>query len=77
MTGAVPVELEKRVTRCLQDGLTRMKEQGHKGVVLCSPRVRPTVRQMLSATLPEAAVLAYSEVDCSEVESVTTVGVKR
>jgi flagellar biosynthesis component FlhA len=50
--------------------------QGRKPILLCDPRVRAPLRRMIAPLMPDAAVLAYSEVDSVEVQSVGSVGIE-
>ena len=63
-------ELARKATVALAEGLGALRRQGHPPVVLCSPALRPALRKALSAVEPAAAVLAYNEIESTEIESV-------
>lgn len=69
----VPSEMAGRVTHALEEALDGLKRIGKRPIVLCSPRVRPTLRRMLRPALPEAAVLSYSEIESVEVQASATI----
>jgi len=69
-------QLNEKLVRAVGEGLTRLKRGGYPPVVLCSPPVRTTLRRLLMPSQPNAAVLAYNEIDSVEVEPLETVGVE-
>jgi flagellar biosynthesis protein FlhA len=73
---AVPPELGERVSRAVAEALAALRQQGRRPVVLCSPAIRPAVRQLITASLPDAAVLGYNEIESVEVQSVESVGME-
>ena len=73
-TSAVPAELSDRVCHGVREGIGRFVDHGRRPVLLCAPHVRATVRRIISAVAPEAAVLGYNEVNCVEVEPIGSVG---
>ncbi len=51
--------------------LDKLTAAGHPPVVLCSPQIRPGLRQLTAANLPDLAVLSYDEIIReSRIESV-------
>jgi len=74
VTSAIPAELSDRVCSGVREGIGRFVEQGRRPVLLCAPHVRPTVRRIISAVAPEAAVLGYNEVNSVEIEPIGSVG---
>jgi len=73
-TSAVPADLSERVCHDVREGIGRFIDHGRRPVLLCAPHVRPTVRRIISAVAPEAAVLGYNEVNRVEVEPIGSVG---
>lgn len=69
----VPTEMTGRLTHALGEALEGLKRSGKRPIVLCSPRVRPALRRMLGPSMPETAVLSYSEIDSVEVEPSATI----
>lgn len=66
----VPPDLSQRVATAIAEALSKLVQAGHTAVVLCSPRIRGQVRQMIGLRVPDVAVLSYSEVVSGvEVES--------
>ncbi len=57
------------VSKRISEALTKMRRQGKRPVVLCAPHVRRGLREMLSVGDPDAAILAYNEIDSVEVKS--------
>ena len=70
---AVPKDLSARLSQAISRGVTRLRQRGRKGVVLCGPHIRATVRRLLGPAEAEA-VLAYNEIDNQIVESIGNVG---
>lgn len=73
----VPPELATRITDAVVGGLSRLQAQGRPQVVLCSPSVRAGIRELIVSSAPEAAVLAYNEVESAEVQSVASIGIEQ
>ena len=65
----------RSIAETLADGMTRLTRHGRQPVLLCDPQLRAPVRKMIAPVMPEAVVLAYSEVDSSEIQSVGSVGI--
>ncbi|GMA35634.1 hypothetical protein GCM10025876_18380 [Demequina litorisediminis] len=42
--------------------LGAVERAGHDAVIACAPALRPALRRLLVGSLPEVAVLSYSEV---------------
>jgi flagellar biosynthesis protein FlhA len=72
---AVPPELAERLGLAVSEALAGLKMQGRHPVILCAPQVRWALRKLLSPAMPEAAVLAYNEIESLEVQSTATVGI--
>ena len=58
-----------RIARNLQEALEDLAAAGRKPVVLCSPSVRRAVRQLISPSRLDAAVLGYNEIENVEIQS--------
>ncbi|MCI0365419.1 MAG: flagellar biosynthesis protein FlhA [Phycisphaerales bacterium] len=58
----VGAELGERIAGAVRSSAAALISEGHELVVLASARVRAPVRQILSASVPGAAVLSYSEI---------------
>ncbi|RPI60364.1 MAG: flagellar type III secretion system protein FlhA, partial [Planctomycetaceae bacterium] len=71
----VPPELAGRLTDAVGEALGDLKRQGRQPIVLCSPQVRQTLRKLIAPGMPEAAVLAYNEIESVEIQSTATVGI--
>ncbi len=73
-TISMPAKVASRVCEQVMLGLKRLTEAGHHPVVIASPQVRATVRQILDPRVPGVAVLGYNEIESGvEVESVALV----
>jgi flagellar biosynthesis protein FlhA len=59
----------------ISEGLSSLRRQGRRPVVVCAPQIRPTLRKLLAGSMPEAVVLGYNEIDSVEVESVASLGI--
>jgi flagellar biosynthesis protein FlhA len=73
---AVPSEIASRVGRAVAEALGRLRRHGRAAVVLCSPEIRTTIRQLIAPSMPEAAVLGYNEIDSVQVHSMESVGIE-
>jgi len=63
-----------RITGQLLKGVRHLANLGHQPVLLASPQVRATVRQLIEPQAPNAAVLGYNEViNNVEVESLALI----
>jgi flagellar biosynthesis protein FlhA len=72
----LPAQVARQIAEAVAGNVGKLMQQGHTGVVLCSPQVRAHVRKLIEASLPAVAVLSYSEiVKGINVDSVGTVGV--
>jgi len=67
---AVAPEAGALVRRGLGEALDDLRRRGRPAVVLCSPSLRPVIRQLIAPSQPDAAVLGYNEIDSVEVQSV-------
>ena len=73
---AIPPELGRRVSESVGQAAERLRMKGRPAVVVCSPELRPAVRQLVRPALPRAAVLAYSEIDSVELEPTESVRIE-
>ncbi|HVX85976.1 MAG TPA: flagellar biosynthesis protein FlhA [Phycisphaerae bacterium] len=72
----LPAQIARQIAEAIAANVNKLMQQGHMGVVLCSPQVRAHVRKLIEASLPAVAVLSYNEiVKGVNVDSVGTVGV--
>jgi flagellar biosynthesis protein FlhA len=55
-------DLGRKFLERLGEEMEKMAQEGHQPVLLCSARVRLPVRRFTQRTLPQLAVLSYSEV---------------
>ena len=67
-------ELTEQVTSAVRKGVTALKSQGRRPVVICAPQARPIVREMIAPTLPQTAVLGYNEIENVDVKTIASVG---
>jgi len=66
----MPAAVANRMARAITEALQPVIAAGHHPVVIASPQVRASVKQILEPHLPSAAVLGYNEVVSGvEVES--------
>lgn len=72
---SLPAELSQRVRTAVMGGLSRLSAQGKGPVLLCAPHVRLTLRQLVAGAAPEAAVLAYNEIQSAQVQSIASIGI--
>ena len=73
---AIPPELGRRVAASVGEAAERLRKAGRPPVLVCSPELRPAVRQLLSPAAPSPAVLAYSEIDSVELQLAETVRIE-
>jgi flagellar biosynthesis protein FlhA len=73
---SIPPELGRKVTGAITLAVASLRQHGRQPIVLCSSEVRPAIRQLIAASMPEAAVLAYNEVESVEVHSIQSVGIE-
>jgi flagellar biosynthesis protein FlhA len=73
---SIPPELGRKVAVAITLAVAALRQHGRQPVVLCSSEVRPAVRQLIAPSMPEAAVLAYNEVESVEVHSIVSVGIE-
>jgi flagellar biosynthesis protein FlhA len=66
----------RRISEALAEGLARLTRHGRRPVLLCEASIRGPLRKMIAPVMPQAAVLAYSEVGSAEVNSVGSVGIQ-
>jgi len=76
-TLAIPAHVANKLARRIADSLEPVLAAGHQPVVIASPQVRASVRQILEPHIPAAAVLGYNEIISGvEVESMGLVTVE-
>jgi flagellar biosynthesis protein FlhA len=73
--GVIPPEFGEKLAGTVTGRLEEMRRQGKKPIVLCAPQVRSTLRRLVAASMPEAVVLGYNEIESVEVESVGKIGI--
>ena len=56
-----PQETEE-ICRAIEAEVARLTDAGYPPIVLVAPRVRPAVRQLTAARLPQLVVLSYDEI---------------
>jgi flagellar biosynthesis protein FlhA len=69
-------ESAQKISAAVGTALGELRRSGKAPVLVCSPALRPMLRQIIAASQPDAAVLAYNEIDSAEVRTVQTVGVE-
>ena len=72
---AVGPELAGKVARAVGDGLTELRSRRRRPVVLCAPRLRAPLRDLIHSAQPDAAVLGYNEINAVEVKAFKRVGI--
>jgi flagellar biosynthetic protein FlhF len=72
----IPRGLHVQITGAVSGGLSALRQQGHKPVVLCARKIRAAVRQLIAPAEPDAAVLAHNEVKASTVQTIGNVGIE-
>ncbi len=65
-------DMARRLADALDEPLAELRTQGRPPVVVCSPEVRPAVRRAMAGAVPNAAVLAYNEIESVDVQPVQT-----
>ncbi len=69
-------QVAEAVTRGIADELKRLTAAGHQPVIVVSPQIRATLKQITSAALPSLSVLSLNEITRdTQVEAVGQVGV--
>ena len=68
-------ELAGKVARAVGDGLTELRSRRRRPVVLCAPRLRAPLRDLIHSAQPDAAVLGYNEINSVEVKAFKRVGI--
>jgi len=56
-----PVVIE-RICEAIRTGLEPLLQAGHHPVVVCSPLIRPGLREITSSNLPRLAIISYTEI---------------
>lgn len=70
-------QVSEAVTRGVAEELQRLTAAGHQPVIVVSPQIRATLKQITSAVLPSLAVLSLNEITRdTQVEAVGQVGVE-
>jgi flagellar biosynthesis protein FlhA len=67
----------RRLAEEIGRNLAQLREQGKKPVLVCSPQARRVIRQLIEPVAPDAAVLAYSEIDSADIHAVGEVRVEQ
>jgi flagellar biosynthesis protein FlhA len=70
----IPPEVGARVLKDVTAQVARLREQGRRPVVICAPQLRLSLRKLMEASLSEAVVLGYNEIESVEVDSIASVG---
>jgi len=73
---SISPELGRQVTHAVTDALGELARQGRKPVLVCSPEIRPAVRDLVAGAAPQAAILGYNEIDSARVQSIESVGIE-
>ncbi len=78
ITLALPTEMAMDIGRSIAQAWKRVMDNGHDGaVLLCDSRLRSSLAEMLSRTVPLLPVVAYDEIVLgTEVEPVETVSIR-
>jgi flagellar biosynthesis protein FlhA len=62
------------IVRATRDAVEAAASEGHRAVVVCSPRVRRHLRALIAHAVPRTAVLSYNEIlPSTHVDAVGTV----
>ena len=69
-------EQARRIAEQIQQSLAGLRREGRKPVVVCAPQARLAVRKLLAGVEPDAAVLAYSEIESAQLKSVGQVRIE-
>ncbi|TWU06768.1 Flagellar biosynthesis protein FlhA [Symmachiella macrocystis] len=70
-------QVSEAVTRGVAEELQRLTAAGHQPVIVVSPQIRATLKQITSAVLPSLAVLSLNEITRdTQVEAIGQVGVE-
>ena len=73
----MPAKVASQLAQRIAEALEPVIASGNQPVVIASPQVRATVRQILEPHIPAAAVLGYNEIVSGvEVESMGLVTVE-
>jgi len=72
---ALDVSQSRRVVAAVAPALDALRQQGRRGVVVCSPLLRRAVKQAITVGRTDAAVLSYDEVDAVRVHATAYVGI--
>ena len=73
----IPPELSERLSQAAAVAADGLRRRGKRPVLLCSPTVRPAVRQLIAPSLPDAAVLGYNEIESVQIQTVESVGIEQ
>jgi flagellar biosynthesis protein FlhA len=69
-----PQAVEK-TCRIIAEGVRKLTTSGHAPIVLVSPQIRPGLKQLSAANLPDLVVLSYNEITRdTQIESVGIIG---
>ena len=73
----IPPELSERLSEAAAVAADGLRRRGKRPVLLCSPTIRPAVRQLIAPSLPDAAVLGYNEIESVQIQTVESVGIEQ
>jgi flagellar biosynthesis protein FlhA len=75
---ALPTEMAMEISRMVAQSWKKVMDSGHEGVImLCDSRLRSSLAEMLSRTVPLMPVVAYDEIVLgTEVEPIETVSLQ-
>ena len=75
---ALPTEMAMEISRAIAQAWKAAMDKGHdKVILLCDSRLRSSLAEMLSRTLPLMAVVAYDEIVLgTEVEPIEAVSIQ-
>lgn len=59
---AIDPQLAQAILRSLKEAVERASEEGHSPVLLCSGQIRLPLKRLIERSLPQLAVLAYTEI---------------
>ncbi|MCD4823712.1 MAG: flagellar biosynthesis protein FlhA [Phycisphaerae bacterium] len=77
--GVLPFEgdLHEQIVQAIGQGVRQLRQMGQMPVLLCKAGVRVGLRRIIAASMPEAAVLSYDEIDSVEVKSIEQISLPR
>ena len=75
-SGPMPPELGRKVAAAVDKAFEGLRGRGRAPILVCRSEIRPAVRQLVAASQPRAAVLAYNEISSAELQSLESVGIE-